>query len=183
LARALTHITGDYSITSSSSQDFGASHFLTLIFTPGARAKRGDKAPDFTLQDQDGKPVSLSSLKGRKVVLFFYPKDFSPGCTREACHFRDSFEAFTEAEAEVIGISADSVESHKKFIESNLLPFTLLSDQGGEVAKLYGVSGFLLPGRTTFIIDGDSVILHTFSSQTDMRAHIDESLKILKKRN
>jgi peroxiredoxin Q/BCP len=146
------------------------------------KPKPGDKAPDFTLQNQDGKSVTLSSLKGKKVVLFFYPKDFSPGCTREACHFRDSFEDFTEAGAEVVGVSADSVESHKKFIESNLLPYTLLSDNKGEVAKLYGVSGFLLPGRTTFIMDSDGVILHIFSSQTNMRAHIDESLKILKKK-
>ena len=144
------------------------------------KLKRGDKAPDFTLRNQDDKSVTLSSLKGRKVVLFFYPKDFSPGCTREACHFRDSFEDFTEAGADVIGVSADSVESHKKFIESNLLPYTLLSDPGGEVAKLYGVSGFLLPGRTTFIIGENGAILYIFSSQTDMKAHIDESLKILK---
>ena len=144
------------------------------------KLKRGDKAPDFTLRNQDDKSVTLSSLKGRKVVLFFYPKDFSPGCTREACHFRDSFEDFTEAGADVIGVSADSVESHKKFIESNLLPYTLLSDPGGEVAKLYGVSGFLLPGRTTFIIGENGLILYIFSSQTDMKAHINESLKILK---
>ncbi len=145
-----------------------------------AKLRLGDKAPDFALNNQDGKSVALSSLRGRKVVLFFYPKDFSPGCTREACHFRDSFEDFTEAGAEVIGVSADSVESHKKFIESNLLPYTLLSDPGGEVAKLYGVSGFLLPGRTTFIISRDGLIRYIFSSQTDMKAHINESLKILK---
>jgi len=144
------------------------------------KLKRGDKAPDFTLRNQDDKSVTLSSLKGRKLVLFFYPKDFSPGCTREACHFRDSFEDFTEVGADVIGVSADSVESHKKFIESNLLPYTLLSDPGGEVAKLYGVSGFLLPGRTTFIIGENGAILYIFSSQTDMKAHIDESLKNLK---
>jgi peroxiredoxin Q/BCP len=144
------------------------------------KLKRGDKAPDFTLRNQDDKSVTLSSLKGRKLVLFFYPKDFSPGCTREVCHFRDHFEDFIEVGADVIGVSADSVESHKKFIESNLLPYTLLSDPGGEVAKLYGVSGFLLPGRTTFIIGENGLILYIFSSQTDMKAHIDESLKILK---
>ena len=144
------------------------------------KLKRGDKAPDFTLRNQDDKSVTLSSLKGRKLVLFFYPKDFSPGCTREVCHFRDNFEDFIEVGADVIGVSADSVESHKKFIESNLLPYTLLSDPGGEVAKLYGVSGFLLPGRTTFIIGENGLILYIFSSQTDMKAHIDESLKILK---
>ncbi|MBN1681932.1 peroxiredoxin [Candidatus Bathyarchaeota archaeon] len=142
--------------------------------------KPGDKAPDFTLLDQDGEAVSLSSFKGRKVVLFFYPKDFSPGCTSQACHFRDSYEDFTDVGAEVVGVSADSVESHKRFVNSYLLPYTLLSDKGGDVAKLYGVSGFILPGRTTFIIGGDGVILKVFSSQTNMKAHIDESLKILR---
>jgi peroxiredoxin Q/BCP len=140
----------------------------------------GDVAPDFTLPDQDGKPVSLSSLKGKVVVLFFYSKDFSAGCTREACHFRDAFEDFTEAGAEVIGISSDTIESHKKFIETYLLPYSLLSDREGEAKKIYGVSGHLLPGRVTFIIDKVGAVRHVFSSQTNMKAHVDEALKIIK---
>ena len=140
----------------------------------------GEVAPDFTLPDQDGKPVSLSSFKGKVVVLFFYPKDFSAGCTREVCHFRDSYEDFTEAGAEVIGISSDTVESHKKFIETYLLPYSLLSDREGDAKKIYGVSGHLLPGRVTFIIDKVGVVRHVFSSQTNMKAHVDEALKIIK---
>jgi thioredoxin-dependent peroxiredoxin len=147
------------------------------------KVKVGEVAPDFTLPDQDGKPVSLSSLKGKVVVLFFYPKDFSAGCTREVCHFRDSYEDFTEAGAEVIGISSDTVESHKKFIETYLLPYSLLSDREGEAKKTYGVSGHLLPGRVTFIIDKTGVIRHVFSSQTNMKAHVDEALKIIKTPN
>ena len=140
----------------------------------------GEVAPDFTLPDQDGKPVSLSSFKGKVVVLFFYPKDFSAGCTREVCHFRDSYEDFTEAGAEVIGISSDTVESHKKFIETYLLPYSLLSDREGDAKKIYGVSGHLLPGRVTFIIDKAGTVRHVFSSQTNMKAHVDEALKIIK---
>jgi peroxiredoxin Q/BCP len=140
----------------------------------------GDIAPDFQLPDQDGKQVSLSSLRGKIVVLFFYPKDFSAGCTREACHFRDAFEDFSEAGVEVIGISGDSVESHKKFKEAYLLPFSLLSDLKGVAKKSYGVTGFILPGRVTFLIDKVGIIRHFFSSQTDMKAHVDEALKILK---
>ena len=144
------------------------------------KLKVGDVAPDFTLPDQNGKTVSLSALRGKNVVLYFYPKDFSIGCTKEACDFRDAYEDFTEAGAQVVGVSGDSVESHRKFIEKYLLPFTLLSDEGDDVRKLYGVTGFLLPGRTTFVIDKNGTIRLVFSSQTDMRAHIDEALKVLK---
>jgi peroxiredoxin Q/BCP len=144
------------------------------------KVKVGDVAPDFTLPDQNGKTVTLSAFRGENVVLYFYPKDFSIGCTKEACDFRDSYEDFTEAGAQVVGVSGDSVGSHKKFIEKYLLPFTLLSDEGGEVRKLYGVTGLLLPGRITFVIDKIGVIRLVFSSQTDMKAHIDEALKVLK---
>jgi len=148
-----------------------------------AKINIGDTAPDFTLLDQDGKQVSLSSLRGKKIVLFFYPKDFSLGCTKEACHFRDSYEDFIDIGAEVIGVSDDTVESHKRFRDAYLLPFTLLSDAGGEVRKIYGVTGLFLPGRVTFVIDAGGVIRYIFSSQTDMKAHIEESLKILKTMN
>ena len=142
--------------------------------------KVGEEAPDFTLPDQDGKLVTLSSLRGKNVVLYFYPKDFSSGCTKEACHFRDSYEDFTDAGAIVVGVSGDSVESHKKFIDAYLLPFTLLSDEKKEVRNIYGVSGHILPARVTFVIDKTGVIRHVFSSQMDMMAHIDEAKKILK---
>ncbi|MCW4012068.1 MAG: peroxiredoxin, partial [Candidatus Bathyarchaeota archaeon] len=112
--------------------------------------KVGEPAPDFTLPDQDGEPVTISSYHGESsVVLFFYPKDFSPGCTTQACHFRDSYEDFTDLGAEVLGVSSDSVESHKRFLDEYLFPFRLLSDEGDKVRKLYGATkGFgLLPGR------------------------------------
>ncbi len=140
----------------------------------------GDIAPDFSLLDQDNNKFTLSSLRGKKVVMFFYPKDFSPGCTKEACHFRDQYEDFTEEDAEVIGISNDSPESHRKFIQQYLLPFTLLSDKDDSVKKLYGVTGFLLPNRITFVIDKKGIVRHVFSSSIDMKAHVKESLKILK---
>ncbi len=143
-------------------------------------AKVGEAAPDFTLPDQDGKPFRLSEQRGKVIVLYFYPKDFTSGCTKEACHFRDAFEDFTEAGAIVVGVSGDSQESHRKFREAYLLPFSLLSDEGGEVKKLYGVSGGILPGRVTFIIDKEGVVRHSFSSRIDMKAHVDEAMKTLK---
>ena len=142
--------------------------------------KVGDEAPDFTLPDQDGKLLTLSSLRGKVVVLYFYPKDFTSGCTKEACHFRDAYEDFTDAGAEVIGVSADSQESHRRFRDAYLLPFSLLSDEKGEVKKLYGVSGHLLPARVTFVIDKAGVVRHVFSSKIDMKAHVDEAMRVLK---
>jgi len=144
--------------------------------------KVGEKAPDFTLNNQDGKSVSLSDCTGiNNVVLFFYPKDFSPGCTKQACSFRDSYEDFTDLGAVVIGISDDSVDSHKEFLDTYLLPFTLLSDPRGDVRSLYGATkGFgLLPGRYTFIIDKTGVVRHVFTSETNMQKHIDEALRVL----
>jgi peroxiredoxin Q/BCP len=147
------------------------------------KVKVGEEAPDFTLYDQDGESVSLGDFKGvNNVVLFFYPKDFSPGCTTQACSFRDSYEDFTDRGAVVVGVSSDSVESHKKFLDTYLLPFTLLSDPKGEVRSLYGATKAfgLLPGRYTFIIDKTGVVRHVFTSETNMKKHIDESLKVLR---
>ena len=144
----------------------------------------GDQAPDFTLPSQTGEDVSLSQFREKQnVVLYFYPKDETPGCTREACTFRDSYELFTDLGAAVIGVSADSVESHKAFAEHYNLPFTLLSDGDNTVRKLYGASstfGFI-PGRVTFIIDKKGVVRHVFSSQLQPEKHIQEALEVLKK--
>ena len=126
------------------------------------------KAPDFTLSDKDGRSVSLSDLRGKRVVLYFYPKDNTPGCTRQACAFASAYKGFTEKNVEVIGISKDSVASHVKFAEKYSLPFTLLSDAGLEVIKAYGVwqekklYGKTSMGvvRTTFIIDENGIIEH-----------------------
>lgn len=145
--------------------------------------KVDELAPDFTLPDQDGLSVTLSSYRGKSnVVLFFYPKDFSPGCTTQACHFRDAYEDFTDLGAEVLGVSGDSVESHKKFLDEYMFPFRLLSDVRGKVRKLYGAfKGFgLLPGRYTFIIDKQGVVKYIFTSEVNMKRHIDESLRILR---
>ncbi len=147
------------------------------------KVKVGEEAPDFTLYDQDGQSASLNDFKDlNNVVLFFYPKDFSPGCTTQACSFRDSYEDFTDQGAVVIGISSDSVESHKKFLDTYLLPFTLLSDPKGKVRSLYGATKAfgLLPGRYTFIIDKNGLVRHIFTSETNMKKHIDEALKVLR---
>ena len=144
----------------------------------------GDRAPDFTLPSQKGENVTLTQFLGKKnVVLYFYPKDESPGCTREACTFRDSYELFTDLGAEVIGVSADSVESHKAFAEHHNLPFTLLSDVDNAVRKLYGVASTLgiIPGRVTFIIDKKGVVRHVFSSQLQPEKHIEEAREVLRK--
>ena len=143
----------------------------------------GDTAPDFTLPSQSGETVSLSDYRGQKVVvLYFYPKDNTPGCTAEACAFRDSYEAFTENGAEVIGISSDSVGAHERFSGKHRLPFVLLSDRGGAVRKSYGVPNSLviLPGRVTYVIDKEGTVRHIFSSQTNIGAHINEALTMVK---
>jgi peroxiredoxin Q/BCP len=142
----------------------------------------GDKAPDFTLPDQSGAPVTLSDRLGEKVVvLYFYPKDNTSGCTAEACSFRDSYESFTDAGAEVIGISSDSVESHEKFAGRHELPFTLLSDRGRAVRKQYRATTLgVVPGRITFVIDREGVIRHTFSSLMNIGPHVDEALAVVK---
>jgi thioredoxin-dependent peroxiredoxin len=147
----------------------------------GIRA--GDKAPDFTLPSQSGDQVSLHDRIGERViVLYFFPKDGTPGCTAEACAFRDNYEVFTDAGAEVIGISSDSVDSHANFAGRNNLPFTLLSDEGGRVRKSYGVPSVLglLPGRVTYVIDRQGTVRHTFNSMTRINHHIDGALSMVK---
>jgi len=141
----------------------------------------GDVAPDFTLPDQTGTPVRLRDRLGRKnVVLYFYPKDQTPGCTIEAKAFRDSYDAFTAAGAEVIGVSADSVASHRRFVASHGLPFLLLSDRDGEVRERYGVEKTLglVPGRVTYVIDRNGVVRHVYSSQLRVKRHTRESLAV-----
>jgi peroxiredoxin Q/BCP len=142
----------------------------------------GDTAPDFELPDQQGKIVRLMQFRGKSpVVVFFYPKDDTSGCTAEACGFRDDFEKFVAAGAEVIGISDDSTESHGRFVSKYKLPFTLLSDKGGLVRKLYGVKKTfgVIPGRVTFVIDREGVIRHWFSSQSKPVRHVEEALAAL----
>lgn len=128
--------------------------------------REGDEAPDFTLQADDGTEVSLSDYRGKKVVLYFYPKDGTPGCTREAIEFRNIFEEFMKEDAVILGVSKDSVQSHQKFKRKHELPFTLLSDPEGKVLDLYGVwkkrslygRTFMGTERTTFLIDERGIL-------------------------
>jgi peroxiredoxin Q/BCP len=143
----------------------------------------GDRAPDFALPDASGATIRLSDFRGKKaVVLYFYPKDDTPGCTKEACGFRDSYEEFAGAGAEVIGVSSDSGDSHRGFASKYKLPFTLLSDRGGKVRQQYGVPATLglLPGRVTFVIDRDGVVRHVFNSQLAATRHVGEALAALR---
>jgi len=144
----------------------------------------GDQAPDFTKTTQNGDTISLSQFRGEKtVVLYFYPKDETPGCTAEACTFRDNFEDFVEAGAVVIGASQDSVDSHKRFAEHHRLPFLLVSDRDKEMQKAYGVPKTmgLLPGRVTYVIDREGVIQHVFNSQLNAKKHVREALEVVKR--
>ena len=156
--------------------------FLDLLGGGEPGVKAGARAPEFTLPDASGKDVRLADFRGRPVVLYFYPKDDTPGCTKEACSFRDQYEDFQDAGAVVLGVSSDSAESHRKFAARHRLPFTLLSDRGGRVRKLYGVPATLglLPGRVTFVIDGGGVVRHVFSSQLDATRHVAEALEVLR---
>ena len=132
--------------------------------------KIGDKAPDFSLKTESGSTVSLKSLKGTQVVLYFYPKDDTPGCTKEACGFRDSIKAIEKADAVVLGVSMDAADSHAKFIKKYGLPFPLLCDEGGAVSKAYGVykkkslygRTYMGIERTTLLISPDGRIAKLF---------------------
>ena len=144
--------------------------------------KIGDLAPGFCLVGPTGEEVCLSRFRGvAEVVLFFYPKDDSPACTLEACSFRDDYERFREAGAEVLGISADSPDSHGRFGARHRLPYLLLSDPKGATARRYGVARTLglLPGRATFLIDREGIIRHQFSSQFRPLKHVSEMLAVL----
>lgn len=148
-----------------------------------SKVKVGDKAPDFTLPAHTGTMFTLSSLFGQKnTVLYFYPEDESPGCTKEACAFRDSHEYFKDLGAEVIGVNAGSLESHKEFASKHNLPFILLVDKDNTVRKLYGVPSTMgiIPGRVTYIIDKNGIVRHIFSSQLQSEKHIKEALDALK---
>ena len=143
----------------------------------------GDAAPAFTLPDQDGNAVSLASFKGQRVVIYFYPKDDTPGCTMEACAFRDSYADLQALGAEVWGVSGDDAASHQRFAQRHNLPFPLLVDRGNQLRKAFGVPSVLglLPGRVTYVIDPDGVIRHVFNNLLDGPAHRREALDCLKR--
>ena len=146
--------------------------------------KEGSKAPIFKAVDQNGKTISLADFKGKKVILYFYPKDDTPGCTTEACHFRDDFKLLENLGAQVIGMSIDDSFSHKKFAEKYNLPFPLLSDASGEVASLYGaLNNFLvikLAKRYTYLINPQGKIAKIYLS-VDTSKHSQEIIEDLKK--
>lgn len=142
----------------------------------------GEHAPTFTLHAQDGATVNLEDLLGKRwIVLYFYPKDDTPGCTTEACSFRDQYEVFKEAGAEVIGVSSDSADSHQRFATKYHLPFLLLSDEKGAVRKLYGVPTTMgiLPGRVTYVIDKEGIVRHIFNDMFNSPKHITEALRVI----
>jgi peroxiredoxin Q/BCP len=133
-----------------------------------------------------GDNVTLSEYFGKKnVVLYFYPKDETSGCTREACTFRDSYDVFTALDAEVLGVSGQSVESHKSFATHHGLPFLLLSDADNKVRQLYGVPATMgiIPGRVTYIIDKKGIVRHVFNSQYQPQKHVEEAKQVLEKLN
>ncbi|UTW64677.1 peroxiredoxin [bacterium SCSIO 12741] len=146
--------------------------------------KIGDHIPAFETIDQDSNSVTLESILGQgPVVLYFYPKDHTPGCTKEACSFRDEYHDFQDLGATIYGISNDSPKSHREFIEKHRLPYSLLCDQGNKLRKLFGVpTGWLglIPSRVTYIIDEQGVVQYVFNSQLNPEQHIKESLRVIR---
>ena len=145
-----------------------------------ANLSPGDAMPETSLVGPDG-PVQLRDRIGKPLVVYFYPKDETYGCTKEACRFRDQYEDFVGAGADVIGISRDDADSHAKFRDHHHLPFTLLSDPGGKVASTWGVKTTLgIPGRVTFVFDKAGVVRHRFDSALRFGKHVDEALATIK---
>ena len=145
--------------------------------------KEGDKAPDFNAKDQNGNDVKLADLKGQRVVLYFYPKDDTPGCTKQACSFRDADDVYRSKGIRVLGVSTDSEKSHQKFISKFQLPFDLLADTEKTIVNDYGVWGeksmygkkYMGTFRKSFLINGDGKIVKIFE-KVDVAAHADEVL-------
>jgi len=145
----------------------------------------GMPAPDVTLRDSGGNAVPLASFRGKPLVLFFYPKDNTPGCTVEACAFRDSYQDFVDAGASVIGVSSDNAQSHERFTAKHSLPFPLLSDPGGSARKAFDIPKTfgILPGRATFVIDPSGTIRYAFNSQFSPDKHVANALSALRTAN
>ena len=143
----------------------------------------GGTAPDFALPDKDGKVVRLSDFRGRPVVLYFYPADFTFVCTREACNFRDSYEEFRGLDAEIIGISSDPGHVHREFAEDNRLPFPLLTDHGAKARRAYGVTRWMgvLTDRITFVIDAQGKIARRIEGRFRAKKHVREALDALRR--
>lgn len=148
--------------------------------------KIGEQAPDFTLKNQDNEDISLSEFRGKNIALYFYPKDMTPGCTTQACDFRDNYNKFKNRNTVIIGISPDPVDSHQKFIEKHDLPFHLLADVDREVAELYDVwqlkkmfgREFYGIVRSTFIIDEEGILREEMRN-IRVKGHVDRALKVI----
>jgi thioredoxin-dependent peroxiredoxin len=159
------------------------SNILQGCDAQGKTLKVGDSVPVFSLRDQNDSLFNSSDYSGKKIlVIFFYPKDESSVCTKEACSFRDKFSDFTKAGAMVIGINSGTVESHKNFIINHQLPYSILSDPDNKVLKMFGVKKkFFISGRETFVIDKTGKIVFTYDSFTNGPAHEKEALAFIKK--
>lgn len=152
-----------------------------------ATLKEGDKAPAFTAKDQNGKEVSLADYKGKNVILYFYPKDDTPGCTAESCDFRDNYQSLLSKGFEVIGVSTDDEKSHKKFETKYSLPFTLIADNELKIVEAYGVwveknmygKKYMGTARTSFIIDAEGIITHVIN-KVDTKASSQQVLDLVK---
>lgn len=158
---------------------------LFAAFIPGPKSpvKVGDQVPSFVLLDQFGATFDMNDFIGKTaMVVYFYPKDDTPGCTKEACGFRDAYQEFTDKNIKVIGISSDDVESHKNFAEKYNLPFTLLADVDNEVRNLFGVKASvlgLIPGRVTYVVDKKGTVVFMYESQLKAERHIKESINAI----
>ena len=141
----------------------------------------GDQAPQFKAIDQNGVERSIADLGGKPLVLFFYPKDDTPGCTIEACSFRDQYSAFQALGAEVWGVSGDGASSHRRFAGKHQLPYPLLVDEGNALRNAFGVAKtlFVLPGRVTYVIDGAGVVRLVFDEMLDANAHVRQAIATL----
>jgi thioredoxin-dependent peroxiredoxin len=145
----------------------------------------GDLLPHFILNNESHQPIDISALKGRFLVIYFYPKDDTPGCVKEACSFRDMFQDLVDAGAQVYGVSSDNPDSHAQFKAKYKLPFSLLSDTSGELRKLLGVPTDLfglIPGRVTYIFDPEGRLIKEFKSQLSPEQHVKEALKVIQNR-
>ena len=148
------------------------------------KLQKGDQLPHFILKDENLQAINISFLKGKFLVLYFYPKDDTPGCIKEACSFRDSFQDLVDAGAVVYGVSSDKPSTHAQFKEKYRLPFSLLSDTGGELRKLLGVPTELfglLPCRVTYIFNPEGRLVEIFKSQLSPQKHVKEALKVIRK--
>lgn len=163
----------------------GGNHSTSLLAQTANKIKVGSHIPDFKLPDQNGKVFDIKSVLGKKnLVIYFYPKDETSGCTAEACSFRDQYDVFKQHDAEIIGISGDGVASHKQFAKKNRLTFTLLADQGNTIRKLFGVPSSMMgtiPGRVTYVVNKKGIVIHMFNSLTKPEQHIKEAMTALMK--